>query len=618
MRTMKKGINRKKIAGWCMGLALLFAGAVACDDEEYQTEYMRTKAAFLEAIEGKISALQWWRTAVTLHVNVKNVTSALESAYSVGEGVPILYDQKELSVDGSVCLTVPQGAGREVLIVVKDGSNLKNVTVRLTGALTEEVTLDMLSSTTLREATANTSSIYGKDIQPNVGYTEIGRLAIETVELYTKEGMDPTEKGLIDNYELISNGPFYVTMYYGYTGTYVPRILGYYRHSQGTYKDLELVDLVDTHSYDYLNGQAKLQYQLDGNTKKWYDANFDHLDGFEPPYTPVEARLDDDAYGIHFVMQKYGDRMSLARGLTYKIDVKPGDRVGFYLKNPRSQNDIQRELMVQTGVPSAVLPEPFYETNWSAKRFHTNGKHRSILIQENGYTIMGMEDAGNGGDLDCNDVLFGVYAKMESEMPTIITPEADNLIVSSGEQVWTVAFEDLYREADFDFNDAVIQLTPDYEQEVCAVSVMAAGSNDRMYLHYNGPEGDQNLGEMHALLGESELCCINTESTVPMTPFVPLDDVKWPKHYTMAEDARRFYIEVKRGECEDCSDLITLPYEPGEIPQALLVAGEWKWPKELMPIYSAYTNFPEWAKDATDMTYWDWYLNAEKGMTVVY
>ena len=71
-----------------MGLALLFAGAVACDDEEYQTEYMRTKAAFLEAIEGKISALQWWRTAVTLHVNVKNVTSALVSAYSVGEGVP--------------------------------------------------------------------------------------------------------------------------------------------------------------------------------------------------------------------------------------------------------------------------------------------------------------------------------------------------------------------------------------------------------------------------------------------------------------------------------------------------------------------------------------------------
>lgn len=609
----------KKIVGGCVGLVLLLGVVFSCDDETYHTEYERTKAAFLEAIAGKIGSSQGWRTAVTLHVNLRNSEKAVISAFSMGEEEMALYDQDVLSGEGTVRLTIPQSAHREVLVMVESGSQTVEESIQLTGALTEAVTLDLKAKTALRQATANpSSSIYGTDIQPNVGYTEIERLAIETVEQYTQEGMDPTERGLIDNYELISNGPFYVTMYYGYTGTYAPRILGYYRHSQGTYKDLEFVDLVDTHSYDYIDGKAKLQYQLDGNTKKWYDANFDHLDGFEPPYTSVEARLNDEAYSIDQVMKKYRDRMSLARGLTYKIDVKPGDRVGFYLKNPRTQNDVQRERVIQMGIPASVLPSPFYEMNWSVKRLHTNGKHRSILIQDNGYTIMGMEDAGNGGDLDCNDVLFGLYAEMESEMPAIITPEVDKHIFSSRKQSWTLAFEDLYREADFDFNDAVIQLTPDYEQEVCAVSVMAAGSNDRMYLHYNGPEGDQNLGEMHALLGESELCCINTESTVPMTPFVPLDDVKWPKHYTMAEDARRFYIEVKRGECEDCSDLITLPYEPGEIPQALLVAGEWKWPKELMPIYSAYTNFPEWAKDATDMTYWDWYLNAEKGMTVVY
>ena len=615
---MKKGIQNKKIAGWCIAVALVIGGIASCDDEAYQTEYARTKAAFLEAIEGKISALQWWRTAVTLHVNVKNVTSALVSAYSVGEGVPILYDQKELSVDGSVCLTVPQGAGREVLIVVKDGSNLKNVTVRLTGALTEEVTLDMLSSTTLREATANTSSIYGTDIQPNVGYTEIDRLAIETVEFYTREGMDPTEQGLNDNYELISNGPFYVTMYYGCTGYSVPRILGYYRHLQGTYKDLELVDLVDTHSYDYINGQAKLQYQLDGNTKKWYDANFDHLDGFEPPYTSVEARLNDEAYGIELVMRKYGERVSLARGLTYKIDVKPGDRVGFYLKNPRKQNNVQRERVIQMGIPASVLPTPFYEMNWSVKRLHTNGKHRSILIQDNGYTIMGMEDEGAGGDFDCNDVLFGLHAEMESEMPTIITPEIDDVTTYFEPMVWTVAYEDLLREADFDFNDAVIQLKPNYETEECCVKVMAAGLPERMLLHYNGPEGDQVLGELHELLGESAQQRVNTESTIPLTPFVEVDCVKWPKAYRVAEDAKRFYIEVQRGTCTDCSDYIMLADGPGELPQALLVAGEWKWPKEGVPIYAAYTRFPEWAKDATDITHWDWYQNAEKSTCVAY
>lgn len=609
----------KKIVGGCVGLVLLLGVVFSCDDEAYQTEYARTKAAFLEAIAGKIGSSQGWRTAVTLHVNLRNSEKAVISAFSMGEEEMALYDQDVLSGEGSVRLTIPQSAHREVLVMVESGSQTVEESIQLTGALTEAVTLDLKAKTALRQATANpSSSIYGTDIQPNVGYTKIDRLAIETVEQYTHEGMDPTEKGLIDNYELISNGPFYVTMYYGYTGTNAPRILGYYRHSKGTYKDLEFVDLVDTHSYDYIDGKAKLQYQLDGNTKKWYDANFDHLDGFEPPYTSVEARLNDEAYSIDQVMQKYGDRMSMARGLTYKIDVKPGDRVGFYLKNPRTQNDVQRERVIQMGIPASVLPTPFYEMNWSVKRLHTNGKHRSILIQDHGYTIMGMEDAGNGGDLDCNDVLFGLYAEMESEMPTIITPEVDKHIFSSRKQSWTLAFEDLYREVDFDFNDAVIQLTPDYEQEVCAVSVMAAGSNDRMYLHYNGPEGDQNLGEMHALLGESELCCINTESTVPMTPFVPLDDVKWPKNYTVAEDAKRFYIEVRRGTCEDCSDCIMLADAPGEIPQAVLVAGKWQWPKEAVPIYVAYIRFPEWAKDATDITHWDWYQNAEKSTCVAY
>lgn len=601
-----------------MGLALLFAGAFACDDEEYQTEYTRTKAAFLEAIDGKISALQWWRTVVTLHVNVKTTNSTTISAFWIGTEGITLCDQRKTNGSEVVSLMVPQGIGNQVLIQANDGRRMISQYYPLTGALTQEITLDMGQGHVEQQTELKAgASLYGTDIQPNVGYTNVDRLGIETVMAYTQEGMDPTEKGLNVNYELISNGPFYITMYYGYTGAYSPRVLGYYRHSEGTYKDLELVDLVDTHLYDYIDGQAKLQYQLDGK-EKWYDANFDYRDGFEPPYTSVLARLNDDAYNIDHVIRRYGDRVSLARGLTYKIDVEPGERVGFYLRMTAKENAAQREAIVNMGIPSSVLPAAFCETNWSAKALNVEGKHRSVLIQDHGYTIMGMEDWGTTGDFDCNDVLFGLYADIESEMPTIITPEIDDVTSNSEKLVWTVAYEDVYREADYDFNDAVIQLIPDYEKEECSVKIMAAGSTARMYLHYNGPDGDQNLGEIHELLGEQTLKKINTESTLPLTPFVPLESVKWLKDYTLAEDARRFYIEVKRGDCEDCSDLITLPYEPGEVPQALLVAGEWKWPKELMPIYSAYTDFPEWAKDVTDITYWDWYLNAEKGMTVVY
>ena len=75
------------------------------------------------------------------------------------------------------------------------------------------------------------------------------------------------------------------------------------------------MDLLDTHSYDYINGVCKIQYQLDGEDK-WYDSNFDYRDGFHPPYTSVSARLGDDAYNINWVLQQYGSRVTDIRGLT--------------------------------------------------------------------------------------------------------------------------------------------------------------------------------------------------------------------------------------------------------------------------------------------------------------
>ena len=47
-----------------MGLVL-----ASCSTESLP-ELDRTHSAFLSNIEGKVSPLQWWRTAVPLHINV--------------------------------------------------------------------------------------------------------------------------------------------------------------------------------------------------------------------------------------------------------------------------------------------------------------------------------------------------------------------------------------------------------------------------------------------------------------------------------------------------------------------------------------------------------------------
>lgn len=603
----------------CLVLLTVVVALAACTDEQEISAIERTETSFSDLIGGEFSAMQWWRTAVQLKVTVKTEVPTSVAAYAIGEEEGILYDYKSVTQDSLFYMTVPQSANRTVVLMAKDGTHVVTGELYLTGSSQQSVEVDMsklvidTGSSEFRASEGDFrvgASLYGTDILPNIGYTEVDRKGIEIVTQYTKEGMDVERLGLNGNYELISQGPFEVTMYYGFTGLNSSRILGYYRHSPGTYQDLELVDMVDTHVYDYIDGKAKLQYQLDGKNT-WYDSNFDYRDGYAAPFTTVTERLNDEVYNIQHVMDKYGNRMTKARGLTWRINVKPGDRVGFYLKMEGQQNRAQRELDVKKGLPSGRLPNPMYETNWSAKTLNIDGKHRSIVIQDGGYTIMGMEDASSSGDFDCNDVLFGLHAEMESEMPIITIPDIDVILPSVEQQLWTIAYEDLWREADFDFNDAVIQLKPDYEQETCAVTVMAAGSTAKMHLHYDGPDGDQDLGEIHELFGRKVDTKVNTISAYPPVPFVELGAVKWLKEYTMTEDAKRFYIAVQRGTCEDCSELLTLPYEPGLMPQAILVAGSWNWPKESTPISEAYRSFPPWAMDMTNTTFWDWYLSPQ-------
>ena len=146
---------------------------------------------------------------------------------------------------------------------------------------------------------------------------------------------------------------------------------------------------------------------------------------------------------------------------------------------------------------------------------------------------------------------------------------------------------------------------------------MAAGSTSRMYLHYDGPDGDQNLGEIHDLL-HSKQTYVNTKGSVASTPFTQIDCVPWPKDYTMGNDAKRFYIEVQRGNCNDCTDVITLAMEPGIMPEALLIAGEWQWPMEGLHIFDCYDDFPKWGQDETRIRFWEWYKSPKDDTIVSY
>lgn len=627
-----------------VALAAIIA-ATSCSSDGF-SEYERVKASFLTDIDGEISGGQMWRTAVKL--NVKVVSNAPTQLWLMSDSDKgTLYDYREAAANSTTTMVAPQGHGNTLYLVGISGLEKNVVTVNLSGKTVENVVLNFQEANSSEipsifqakaaesfssKVKAPYNSLYGKSI---LGYSEQNQLTDEQkaegfhmLETSYLEYVPAKELNLNCNYELESNGDFDITWYSGNCMSYTPHILGYYYHSPDTYDDITYVDISETEIYDYIDGKAKVQYKVNQDAADrygivadhWYDANFDMGDTFENARPNMAVRAGDDAYNTMAVYDRYGSDITAIRGISFTIKVPKGMRVGFYDRIDDVAQPEQYDQLVKMGVKPYTSRAKFKAMNFSCEAMNMDikGTYRSCIVESAHAYWLGMENDYTGGDLDCNDVIFQISSKLDIHMPDIVTPEIKPNVFPGDKMPWTLAFEDVYRNADFDFNDAVIKLEPDYENERCCVTIMAAGSTDKMYLHYDGPDGDVNLGEIHELLGGNSNNTINTSSAMPTAPFVQVDCVPWSRDYDIQQDARRFYIEVKRGTCTDCSDILQLPKEPGQLPQAVLVAGEWKWPREGVSINTAYKTFANWCKDITKTAYWSWYTYPNSNSCVNY
>ena len=614
-----------------------------CSTEE-ATEYERTNAVFLDSLGGDISTMQWWRTTVTIQIDVTTDAPITLMLISTQGSRRVLYDYKEVASSGVVTMTAPQGQGNTLYLRYVYRGRQRTQGITLTGKSVENVYLNTTLNASTRQASRGIESpppsLCGNSIDGDAKYYHFTTPQLGNFFAWMSTNQEKINakdvEGQICNYELESNGPFYITWVTGNEAEQRSHILGYYYHSPTTYNDMVYVDLSETHKWDYIDGLAKVQYQIrkdervggqDFFANTWYDANFDMSDIYGATKCYNMDRVGDDAINMHTVYNHFTTDISALRGISFKINVPEGMRVGFYLRSDEEPLPEQWTILKSQGIPTYVPNQnEFMGTCFCAEFMNIEGngkgKHRSFIKDYDEVYWMGMEDILDGGDHDCNDVIFGVVSDLKIQMPTIVDPELltpEELNTDDFTPFpWTIAYEDVNRDPDFDFNDAVIKLMPDYKNELCCVTVMAAGSDARMYLHYDGPDGDVNMGEIHDLLNGKSNSRINTKGALATTPFVEVDCVPWPKDYTMANDAQRFYIEIQRGTCTDCTDVITLAQEPGQMPEAVLVAGEWQWPKEGVHIFDAYGEFPRWAQDETRMRFWEWYKLPEMDTFVSY
>ena len=624
--------------------------ALASCSTETVTEYKRTQQAFLSSLGGDVSKVQWWRTAVALNVSV-TADAPVKMWLMSGRDSGSLYDYCEMDKSGTARMLAPQGRGNTVYLVSVCNRQKNIREIQLSGKPEEDVAVSiepagtdakgsMFASSAVaasRSAAAvqpakAASQLYGSSIAGNARYYEFteGQRddALSLLKHAYQEYIPAKSLGANCDYELKSNGNFNVTWFAGNSMSSSAHVLGYYYHTPGTYADIQYVDLSETELYDYIDGLAKVQYKVNEaaamqyglTADHWYDANFDMGDTFDKQQPYVNARRGDDAYNSIAVFNRYGSDITGLRGISFTINVPEGMYVGFYDRVEGVPQPEQYDRFVKMGIKPYTSRDNFKAMNFSCEAMNMNikGAYRSSVFKTDHALWLGMENDYTGGDLDCNDVMFEISADLEIHHPTIVEPDLKPFGEYDDRMPWTIAYEDVARNPDFDFNDAVIKVAPDPEKEECCVTVMVAGSASKMYLHYDGPDGDINLGEIHELLGASAGTVINTANAVALTPFVQVGCVKWPKGYAMERDARRFYIEVKRGTCADCSDVITLAQNPGEMPEALLVAGEWKWPLEGVGITDAYPKFALWSRDVTDRDCWDWYARPVANACVGY
>lgn len=653
----------------------------SCSEDEGLATTDTTSSGWSGFFDGQADPDNTWMTSVPVQVNITTPRKGTVVAQTIKNSKTVTLGEATINGSGTMMLDVPQSDIASFGLVFDDGTGFKQYqridlkSGKQQVANVKFVTQQPFSTPAKAPAKAATNkTLYGQSILPAYGYMNFGSWAWDDVARAVPENVAASRnvKALKD-YEIMARGEVttigelrynetvYLSFLYGHTGCVEKRILGYYVHSanaDGTanYADIEFHDIADVMSYDYYDGKAKVQYQLDGVTSKWHDANFDYTDTpTNPNGAHLAARRGDDAYGTYNVNANYGNRITAVRSLTYKLEIPKGKVFGFYLKDGvKAISNDQKQKMLAAGVPADKLPTNLANYTKAAFNHGNNFKGiRSAFAIYDNFTFMGLDDTMDGGDGDCNDVTFALsnvrgeklvpqFSKetTESEInkPTITNPDAPDYVNPAPDptekpdggnteqdtdyeslQHWTLAFENAGLDNDFDFNDVVLEVTPDTKNHKAYVYLMATGAMRHTEIYYQKSDGsEQFLGEVHQLFGVANGKYVNTtEGAATSSPVLVADDLEWPEGSTMDNSRHKFILKVYDDyESKQLSRIVRSSDLINGSPQVLCIAGHWAWPMETTKVHGAYPLLGKWAIDFNKTDNWNWHSHPVKSYTV--
>ena len=583
---------------------------------------------------------QTWMTSETVQLDISIDDEADITAQTIMNEKVTVLGQTHLKGSGVMFLDIPQGIGSSFGLVYDDGVNAKQYRqINLVGNNAKVIDVNFQSASNTKSVApaaqrastraATNNSLYGNSIIEDCGYLNFGPWGWGDVKKALVESQNSKNNmstlidyELMEGGELLANDDILLSFLYGHTGQTAARTLGYYYHSVGSYSDIVFKDIAEVLKLDYYNGKAKVQYQVD-DKPTWYDANFDYRDDpANPSTTPANSvRKGDDAWNTLNVHNYYGDRITAIRGLTFKLFIPKGMEFGFYLRTDEALSPTQKTKLTNLGVTESNLPK--FSANYSCAAMNTGTSNfRSAIAIYDNFTFMGIDDNLNGGDYDCNDVTFALSnTKGEKYIPVFTEgtknsnwnkdvieehPEYINppSLQETNLQSWTLAFENAGLGNDYDFNDVVLKVTPDTKNGKAEVKLLATGAKRKTEVYFKGTL----LGEVHDLFGVSSDTYVNTTSNTATTKAVTLPSIDWPKNTTMEEQRMNFSLKVYNDDGTldrefSMNDLLNNKQSP----QALCVAGNWKWPKERIAVHVAYPLIGKWGVNFNKAEYSNWY-----------
>lgn len=332
------------------------------------------------------------------------------------------------------------------------------------------------------------------------------------------------------------------------------------------------------------NGNSRIatnKTNNDGDYIKWVFEKYDNTEGLDiPEFVEIEADPVNHAavsdcipagYKVGFMLRKALTERSGATRMGYMRAKNNGCTFGYGELN-RCINNFPDHFSIAKSTYGML-----------------DNDTRIAMFNANDKTYLAFED---GSDTNFSDLIVEISGKSGMMFDDV---------EETGNQSFTMCFEDRPNVADYDMNDVVLRCIRKSPTQL-ELSLIATGAQD--HVNIEGIDGsfdsgtDLNNKEVHELFNVSYETFVNTqladEVKNPVTAIYKVDEST-----TIPQFLSKIYIRnVSQGGNE-----IRVP-KKGEPPFALIIPDDFDYPIERVSIVDAYEAFRTWANNAYNYGEW--------------